>query len=100
MGLLRRAARTFDLQSRPPGRRGCGIRFALELGRPLPPRGIRPFAPLCRIRCCIDMSTPRERLERLLGGATLAALRERLRRRYEMGRGNDDVTLTTLSAGE
>lgn len=46
------------------------------------------------------MSTPRERLERLLGGPDLAALRERLRHRYEMGRTNDEITLTTLSADE
>lgn len=46
------------------------------------------------------MSTPRERLERLLGGPALATLRERLRRRYEMGRSNDAVTLATLSAEE
>lgn len=46
------------------------------------------------------MSTPRERLDRLLGGEALAALRARLRRRYELGRSNDSFTLNALSADE
>ncbi len=46
------------------------------------------------------MSTARERLERLLGGPALGDLRERLRRRYELGRSNDAFTLTAVSARE
>ncbi len=46
------------------------------------------------------MSAARERLERLLGGPTLGSLRERLRRRYELGRTNDAFTLTAVSAHE
>jgi hypothetical protein len=42
----------------------------------------------------------RERLERLLGGPALAELRERLRRRYELGRATDVFTLGDLSAVE
>lgn len=46
------------------------------------------------------MSMARERLERLLGGPGLGELRERLRRRYELGRTNDAFTLATVSAHE
>lgn len=46
------------------------------------------------------MSTARERLERLLGGPALAGLRERLRRRYELGRNNDAFTLAGISPQE
>ena len=46
------------------------------------------------------MSTARDRLERLLGGPGLGALRERLRRRYELGRANDAFTLGAVSAHE
>jgi len=46
------------------------------------------------------MSTARERLERLLGGPALGSLRERLRRRYELGRANDVFTLAAVSAHE
>ena len=46
------------------------------------------------------MSTARERLERLLGGPDLGGLRERLRRRYELGRTGDTFTLGTISAHE
>lgn len=46
------------------------------------------------------MNASRERLERLLGGPGLELLRERLRRRYELGRANDVFTLGGLSAVE
>lgn len=46
------------------------------------------------------MSTARERLERLLGGPALGSLRERLRRRYELGRTNDAFTIAAVSAHE
>ena len=46
------------------------------------------------------MSVARDRLERLLGGPDLGGLRERLRRRYELGRTNDTFALATISAQE
>ncbi len=46
------------------------------------------------------MSTARNRLERLLGGSALSGLRERLRRRYELGRTNDTFTLAAVTAQE
>lgn len=46
------------------------------------------------------MSATAERLERLLGGPALRRLRERLRRRYEMGRTNDVLSLASVSAQE
>jgi uncharacterized protein (TIGR02679 family) len=46
------------------------------------------------------MTSPAERLARLLGGAALRSLRERLRRRYEMGRTNDVLTIAAVSAHE
>jgi uncharacterized protein (TIGR02679 family) len=46
------------------------------------------------------MSTARGRLERLLGGPALGDLRERLRRRYELGRTNDAFTLAAISVNE
>jgi len=46
------------------------------------------------------MSAAAERLERLLGGPELRGLRKRLRRRYEMGRTNDLLTLDVISAHE
>src|SRR5713226_1539898 len=100
MGLLRGTPGTCDLQSRAPRRRGRGIRFALELGRPRTPRRSRSLASLSRTCCRIDMSTARGRLERLLGGPALGDLRERLRRRYELGRINDAFTLAAISVNE
>jgi len=41
-----------------------------------------------------------DRLRRLLGGIELAALRRRLRARYEGGKSNGSFTLTTLDAAE
>lgn len=41
-----------------------------------------------------------ERLQRLLGGAELAHLRQRLRARYERGSSRDDFTLADLKSGE
>jgi uncharacterized protein (TIGR02679 family) len=46
------------------------------------------------------MSVARDKLERLLGGPDLGGLRERLRRRYELGRTNDTFTLGAISAHE
>lgn len=46
------------------------------------------------------MSAVAERLERLLGGPALRGLRERLRRRYELGRTNDLITLASVSSEE
>jgi uncharacterized protein (TIGR02679 family) len=46
------------------------------------------------------MNEAHERLERLLGGPALAALRQRLRRRYELGRRNDTFTVSDVSAIE
>ncbi|WP_313177410.1 TIGR02679 family protein [Massilia sp.] len=46
------------------------------------------------------MSGADARLQRLLGGAALAALRKRLRGRYERGRGDGVITLGNLDAAE
>ena len=46
------------------------------------------------------MSDARDRLERLLGGAALAGLRARLRRRYELDRTQDAFILSRLSPDE
>jgi hypothetical protein len=46
------------------------------------------------------VSDGRDRLERLLGGAALAGLRARLRRRYELDRTQDAFILSHLSPDE
>lgn len=46
------------------------------------------------------MQIARDRLDRLLGGPELTNLRQRLRRRYELGRINDRFTLSPVSALE
>jgi len=46
------------------------------------------------------MSIDQERLQRVLGGPALAALRQRLRRRYQRGLGSGEVQLSGLSPNE
>jgi len=46
------------------------------------------------------MTPERERLERLLGGVSLSALRTRLRRHFALGRAADELVLTRLAPEE
>src|SRR5215831_16292276 len=79
MGLLRRTAWRRDLPIATARGHRCGVRLALDLGRPGKAARSRPGPPVCLV-----MSAPADvRLKRLLGADHLASLRKRLRRRFE-----------------